>query len=214
MKAVLAELKVQCCCTSRYPIRRTERQRMGRRSVDQRADGLHAVYQKKAKDVDQKYRETPGGEQGPVERKLAEFGQVRGLCFGAFGEASEQVHLLVEHMAESRVRHGVMFGRNKGTPLQRPAAKAMVMGQLRRELSIVAHRAQARLLLANIWQVGDGADVAAERRRRAQMQHGREADMDRALWVSHERSFASAADTTRFDSDALRAGSLGYVAAA
>ena len=117
-------------------------------------------------------------------------------------------------MAESRVRHGVMFGRNKGTPLQRPAAKAMVMGQLRRELSIVAHRAQARLLLANIWQVGDGADVAAERRRRAQMQHGREADMDRALWVSHERSFASAADTTRFDSDALRAGSLGYVAAA
>ena len=152
--------------------------------------------------------------QGPVERKLAEFGQVRGLCFGAFGEASEQVHLLVEHMAESRVRHGVMFGRNKGTPLQRPAAKAMVMGQLRRELSIVAHRAQARLLLANIWQVGGGADVAAERRRRAQMQHGREADMDRALWVSHERSFASAADTTRFDSDALRAGSLGYVAAA
>ena len=110
-----------------------------------------------------------------------------------------------------------MFGRNKrnkGTPLQRPAAKAMAIRQLRRELPVAAHRAQARLLLANIWQVGDGADVAAERRRRAQMQHGREADMDRALWVSHERSFASAADTTRFDSDALRAGSLGYVAAA
>ena len=43
------------------------------------------------------------------------------------------------------------------------------MGQLRRELSIVAHRAQTRPVLANIWQGGDGAELAAERRRRAQL---------------------------------------------
>ena len=39
--------------------------------------------------------------QGPVSRRLAEFGQVIGLCFGGLGEASEEVHNLISTLAVS-----------------------------------------------------------------------------------------------------------------
>ena len=137
--------------------------------------------------MDQKHCGTPAGQQGRVEAKYLSFGEVKGLCFGAFGEASEQVHLFIEHAARQRVRQGPVYGKRRGTPLKSPAAKAMMIGQIRRELSVVVHRAQARLLLANIWQVGEGTATAVERRERAE---GRESGWRREMWASHERSFA------------------------
>ena len=47
------------------------------------------------------YSETSQGQVGPVERKLLSYKRVRGLVFGAFGEASLPVHQLVDSLATS-----------------------------------------------------------------------------------------------------------------
>jgi len=50
---------------------------------------------------------TATGERGPVERKLDEYGVIMGLCFGAWGEGSKDVHELVDVIAKSRLKHQV-----------------------------------------------------------------------------------------------------------
>ena len=45
----------------------------------------------------------PSGVVGPVESKLVSMGKIKGLVVGAFGEASEGLHDLVDQLAESRV---------------------------------------------------------------------------------------------------------------
>ena len=54
---------------------------------------------------------TPAHSPGPVERKLRAHPSPVGLCFGAYGEGSQGVHILVDRiaqrMAEERERGGV-----------------------------------------------------------------------------------------------------------
>ena len=57
--------------------------------------------------VDTAYCETPQGQVGPVERKRLSYERVRGLEFGAFGEASLPVHQLVDSLATFRVSMAV-----------------------------------------------------------------------------------------------------------
>ena len=57
----------------------------------------------KARRADTLFVGTPAGEVSPVERKLLSYERVQGLVFGAFGEASEPVHRLIDHLANSRV---------------------------------------------------------------------------------------------------------------
>ena len=38
-----------------------------------------------------------------MEAKLLTYERVQGLVFGAFGEASEPLHRLIDHLADSRV---------------------------------------------------------------------------------------------------------------
>ena len=90
----LAELKIISCCETWYPAG-------GRvRGTDKRAGGLQTEYRKKAKKVDQEVLGQGGEVRGPVERRLDEFGELLGLCFGAWGEAGEGVHLLVQTLAD------------------------------------------------------------------------------------------------------------------
>ena len=61
--------------------------------------------------VDQNYGGVRPGEVGRVQRKLKTFGEVRGLGFGAFGEA-EGVHELIQVVAQGRLRAvGLQKGR-------------------------------------------------------------------------------------------------------
>ena len=103
------------------------------------------------------------GEVGRVKRKLVDFGEVRGLVFGAFGEASEGVHELVHHLANSRLKaEGLQQGRESGK-----GELGVLVGQVRRMLSTTAVRAQAECLLSRLRHVGGGAGAADARRQGA-----------------------------------------------
>ena len=83
-----------------------------------------------------------------------------GLVFGAFGEASEGVHELVHVLANSRLKAvGMQQGRQTGS-----GELGVLVGQVRRILSVTAVRAQAECLLSRLRNVGRGAGAASRRR--------------------------------------------------
>ena len=89
--------------------------------------------------------------------------------FGAWAECSSSVHDLVNEVAVSRLRHEQELERKEGRGRRRGlgevAALAILTGQIRQGLSLVAARSQARLLLDRVEAVGSGAAEAAKRRR-------------------------------------------------
>ena len=120
---------------------------------------------------------TPPGTTGPVETKLARLGEVKGVVVGAFGEASEELHTLIHHLAISRVREA---GPQKGRRGTQEAELALTTSLLRRALSVVGVRAQARLLLGRLEVIGPGAAAAAGRRNNALNQE--------RIWASQRRA--------------------------
>ena len=94
--AVLHELKVISCSSTRY--RPTRQQR----AVDYRASQLQGEYVAKARAADRR-QGIPEGTVGRVEAKLLELGHVEGLVAGQFGEVSEATHALLAILATSRV---------------------------------------------------------------------------------------------------------------
>ena len=82
----------------------------------------------------------------------------------AFGEGSEDLHSLIHHLAISRVRvAGPQKGR-RGQVRTEEAELAITTSFLRRTLSVVGVRAQAKLLLGRLEVIGPGAGAAAGRR--------------------------------------------------
>ena len=128
----LAELKLLSCCPTWY----TPAVRSKVRATEKRAQGLQKIYRDKAKALDQTISGTNRGQRGPVERRLDEFGDIMGLCFGAWGEASQDVHDLVEILARARLKFQVLSeGRPDGWSDQK---LAMIVAQIRRLLSVSA----------------------------------------------------------------------------
>ena len=77
-----------------------------------------------------------------------------GLCFGAWGEANQDVHDLVEILARARLKFQVLSeGRPDGGSDQE---LAMIVAQIRRLLSVSAIKAQVGCLLGRLHQVGPG----------------------------------------------------------
>ena len=100
----------------------------------------------------------------PVETKLARLGNVKGIVVGAFGEGSEDLHSLIHHLAFSRVREpGPQKGRS-GQLRMNESELALTTSLLRRALSVVGVKTQARLLLGRLETIGPGAAAAAGRR--------------------------------------------------
>ena len=124
-------------------------------------------YASKARQVDRQYVGSMPGEVGPVEAKLLSFERVRDIGFGAFGEAWEPLHQLIHYLAIPRVSvPGPQRGR-KGTERSLEGERALVVGQLRRRLSIAAVRAQCSSLHGRLEIIGPGHAEAAGRRSRA-----------------------------------------------
>ena len=94
----------------------------------------------------------PGDQQqpraiGPVERRLLQFGEVKGWCFGAWGEVSLEVHHLVQRLAEARIATAETLPGQRRPIRSRTAEKAGPVSYIRRALSVTAVRAQAKFLL-------------------------------------------------------------------
>ena len=181
---VLAELKMLSSCPTRYP--RAPRARES--AVTRRANLLPREYERKAQLMDRQYGGVQGNVAGPVERKLSSFPRLQGLVFGAWNEASPDVHNLVHTVASARLRReqelqddGAVARRRR---MSSEGALAILTGQVRRTLSLVAARAQARLLLDRLQVLGRGAAEANRRRRWQEVEERRMGKEQRAHHLS------------------------------
>ena len=187
---VLAELKVLSSCPTRY--RRAPRANV--KAVTRRAGELPGEYAKKARTMDVEYGGVAEGEVGPVARKLSSFPPLQGWVFGAWNEASPDVHNLVHLLAKSRLRReeelqewGAVARRRRASE---KAALAALTGQVRRRLSLVSARAQARLLLDRVAVLGRGTEAAAGRRRWVEEEERRMSREQRAHLLALEQGRA------------------------
>jgi len=138
-------------------------------AVEARAASVPQESRNKALRLDHQHCGSPEGTPGPVTQKLASYGRIRGLVFGAFGEASPDVHELAEVLATSSAsRQWVRMGSRD--PLE---AAATLKRTLYRSWGLMAVRAQARLKLAGLSHVGTGASAARARRSGATAAHAR-----------------------------------------
>ena len=103
-----------------------------------------------------------GQGAGPVERKLAEFGDLHGLVFGAFCEASDDVHNLIHTIAESRVASADLMRGQPGAEVREEMS--VVVGQIRRRLSVAVARANAGCLISRLSHIGEGSRESMKRR--------------------------------------------------
>ena len=114
-----------------------------------------------------------------MERRLDEFGAITGLCFGAFGEASQDVHNLVQTMAESRLKfQAEAEGRPGGGSDQE---LGLIVGQIRQSMS--AMKAQVECLLNKIQQAGSGNKQLAKKREWTLVQDERMKREKNAQWI-------------------------------
>ena len=174
---VLHEVKVISCSKTRY------KPNSNKRAVDFRADHLQQEYLVKAREADRTHNGTPADTVGPVERKLVELGEVRGIVGGNFGEVSEQTHTLLAALATSRVRvAGVTRGR-RGLWRSEEGERSLAIAALRRRLGVLTVRCQSLSLLGRLEVLGPGAAAAAAGRR------GQAAELE-ACWRREERAFA------------------------
>ena len=79
------------------------------------------------------------------------------VVVGAFGEGSDDLHALIHHLASSRVRVAGPQKGKRGQVRSEEAELALTTAFLRRTLSLVGVRAQARLLLGRLEVTGPGA---------------------------------------------------------
>ena len=142
--------KIISSSKTRYTIHREGQEAV--RAVDKRAGELNAEYLAKAKHTNQTYCGTPRDTVGPVELKLGSLGR---------GEASDDLHSLIHHLAVSRVKFaGPQVGR-RGQVRTGEAQIALTISLLRKSLSVWAVCSQAKLLLGRLDVLGPGAAAAA-----------------------------------------------------
>ena len=155
---VLHEVKIISCNKTRY------KPASQKRGVDTRADGLQQSYLGKAREADRVHNQTPPGTVGPVEQKLVELGEVRGIVSGNFGEVSEDTHTLLATLATSRVRVAGPSRGKRGHMRSEEGERAVAISALRRRLGVLTVRCQALSLLGRLEVLGPGTAAAAGRR--------------------------------------------------
>ena len=146
------------------------------RGVEKRVERLPAKYRTKARKVDQLGE--PGVVRGPCERKLDQYGELVKLVFGAFGEASQDVHTLIASLAECRLRKvGLQRGRAGGEQ-----ELAIITGQIRRRVSTAVTKANVNCLIERMQLVGPGNTELGRKREYTQRLEQRLKLERRAVW--------------------------------
>ena len=155
----LFELKVVSTCPTRYP----REPRPEGRAVDNRAKLLQGEYQAKARKADRRFGNTPIGTVGRMEQKLLNFGAVKGLVVGGWGELSEDFKMLLQVIADKKKQE--LEAQTGGDNRKSVTAQlASYVSQNRQQLSRISVQSQSRLLLDRLEGLGGGTGEAARRR--------------------------------------------------
>ena len=109
----------------------------------------------------QKARPPPA--PGQVTQRLASFGPIKALVFGAFAEVNDSFDKLMHLMAG----HGAAVHWRSLLVNDPGAAKGIMMWRLRRTIGMATHRANAELILSRTPLMGGRATAAAGGRARA-----------------------------------------------
>ena len=146
----LAELKVISAGSTWHPAGATGT------GVQRRAATLAPSYRRQLAKYDRQFHGTVGDERGPLVTKLESFGK---SCGRTLGNGSHDLHSLVRTLAKSKAaaRSGARGWQGSDQEL------GLIMGEIRRALSLDFVRAQALCLLTRLTNPGDGADCAAKR---------------------------------------------------
>ena len=128
-------------CPSHYP-----RKTRGVRPVDKRAGAIQSDYEKKLRDH---------GPSGRAVTRLREFGPVRGLVVGAYGEFSADLHTLVRELVEAKI---------PGVPAHTRAARSRAYPWVRTQLAVAAVKRQADVIIEGLCWCGPGGAEAYARR--------------------------------------------------
>ena len=130
------------------------------RSVDKRANLLQNEYLNKARCSDRTYNGVQQGVVYPVEKKLLELGEVRGIVAGNFGEVSEATHTLIADLATNRVRVAGPSRGKRGFIRSEEAERALAISSLRRHLGVATVKAQCHSLVGRLESLGVGATAS------------------------------------------------------
>ena len=177
--SALGELKTITFCPSYFP------EGARKRGVEIRADALPAEYARKARNADRDYCDTQPGQQGPVEAKLGQYSLLK-LAIGPLAECSQDLHNLLNTMAESKVEHQA---RQQGREVKEEQYSSSIT-YLRRQVSVCGVRAIADCLFSRLLQVGQqgpGAAAAARRRSFAMFREEKARKERSAHWLLHTR---------------------------
>ena len=145
-------------------------------AVHARELGIWADYQRHARELDS--RHSPAGTQ-PILQRLRSFGRTRGLVFGAYGEASADVHDLITLSATTQAEQ---MWRESGARTA-TEMRAVLISRMRRRMGMAAVQAMARHRLARVPYVGVTREVVQARARR--MARGQQQHQRGAAWL-HE----------------------------
>ena len=153
------------------------------KSVDVRARQLPKLYRDKLHKIDRQYLSTPE-EVGPLERHLQDFGNLKCLVVGQFGEVSQDTHsLLANFTSEKSKKFQQMYGRTLFD-----FETSQILQHYCCRLSICSVRAQASCLLARLGHFGHHASQAAKRRDKARgVEEASQQEM-RSHWEASVRS--------------------------
>ena len=139
-RQVLLELKTIHQSKSNYSARAI-RSRGG--ALERRAAKIHPEYHRKARNADINFNghDPQSNGLGPIQARLNEFGRIQGLVVGPRGSASNDLHKLINDIAEigAECKWRVMGARSQAE------ARGVIKGVLRRRIGISATRAAAQL---------------------------------------------------------------------
>ena len=153
----LWDVKTLHCGRSTY---QWETRRPTKRAVERRAAEVPHGCVVDAVKLDRDLNNIPSNVRGPVQRRLEEYGEVTGLVFGAFGEVSESVAVLVRSLARAAAARSHVVVE----PNQVQERGRCLEWVFRRRLAMVGWRASAHLRLSRARFAGVQGRIAERRR--------------------------------------------------
>ena len=149
--------------------------------MERRASLILGEYKRALTALDVRYHDTGPGQTGPLVQRLKGHGRLQCWVMGSWQEASQDLHALLELLADSKVQSlGLARGR-EATAQER----AQILSGYRRVISTTCARANSGCLLGRVARVGEAYRAAAKRRAWAKREGERLEEERRAHWRAH-----------------------------